>query len=118
VKTGAVAIRAFKQENQMKIKTAMKTALLSASITLATPLAAYAGTIDSNDPFYSFYTTISHWTQGALGVGLAMTMLLMGGAIGVARNSPMPALTGVAGAAFLHWGPQIIQQLMVSGAVF
>lgn len=100
------------------LKTAMQTALLSASITLATPLMAYAGTIDSNDAFYTFYETIKNWTSGALGVGLAMTMLLMGGAIGVARNSPMPALTGVAGAAFLHWGPQVIQQLMVSGGVF
>jgi conjugal transfer pilus assembly protein TraA len=42
-------------------------------------------------------------------------MLLMGGAIGVAKNSPMPALTGVAGAAFLHWGPQIIQNIMLQG---
>jgi conjugal transfer pilus assembly protein TraA len=101
-----------------KLRTSIKTAILSGAILIASPLVAFAGTIDSNDPFYSFYTTISHWTQGALGVGLAMTMLLMGGAIGVARNSPMPALTGVAGAAFLHWGPQIIQQLMVSGGVF
>lgn len=102
----------------MKIRNSIKAAIISGSVLIASPLLAFAGTIDSNDPFYSFYTTISHWTQGALGVGLAMTMLLMGGAIGVARNSPMPALTGVAGAAFLHWGPQIIQQLMVSGAVF
>jgi conjugal transfer pilus assembly protein TraA len=99
-------------------KTAAQTALLSVAVTLTTPLIAFAGTIDSNDAFYTFYKTVSDWTSGALGVGLAMTMLLMGGAIGVARNSPMPALTGVAGAAFLHWGPQVITQLMVSGAVF
>jgi hypothetical protein len=39
-------------------------------------------------------------------------MLVMGGAIGVAKNSPMPALTGVAGAAFLHFAPAIIMNIM------
>jgi conjugal transfer pilus assembly protein TraA len=79
--------------------------------------AATAGTPDSADAFYSFWSTINGWTSGGLGVGLATTMLLMGGAIGVAKNSPMPALTGVAGAAFLHWGPTIIQQIMLNGAL-
>lgn len=70
-----------------------------------------------NDAFYSFWETVDSWTGGALGVGLATTMLLMGAAIGVAKNSPMPALTGIAGAAFLHWGPDIIQQIMVGGGL-
>jgi len=78
---------------------------------------ALAGTVDSNDAFYTFYQTVDGWAGGALGVGLATTMLVMGGAIGVAKNSPMPALTGIAGAAFLHWGPQIIKQLMLNGAL-
>lgn len=78
---------------------------------------AMAGTVDSNDAFYSFYTAVDGFVGGALGVGLAITMLLMGGVAGVARNSPMPALSGVAGAAFLHWGPEIIQSLMLSGSL-
>lgn len=78
---------------------------------------ALAGTVDTNDAFYSFYEAMNGFVGGALGVGLSMTMLLMGGIAGVARNSPMPALSGVAGAAFLHWGPQIIESLMLSGAV-
>jgi hypothetical protein len=78
----------------------------------------FAGTIDQNDAFYTFYETVDNWVGGALGTGLAITMLLMGGAIGVAQNSPMPALSGVAGAAFLHWGPEIIKTMMVSGGVF
>lgn len=79
---------------------------------------AFAGTLDSSDAFYTFYTTVNQWVSGALGTGLAITMLLLGAAVGVAKNSPMPALTGVAGAAFLHWGPDIIRQIMTSGAVF
>lgn len=98
----------------MKLTTKIKTGFLSAL--LAVP-AAFAGTLDTDDAFYSFYETVDGWTSGALGVGLATTMLLMGGAIGVAKNSPMPALTGIAGAAFLHWGPDIIQQIMVGGGL-
>jgi conjugal transfer pilus assembly protein TraA len=74
--------------------------------------AAAAAAPDTSDAFYEFYSTVTGWTSGGLGVGLATSMLLMGGAIGVAQNSPMPALTGVAGAAFLHWGPSIIQTIM------
>lgn len=77
--------------------------------------AVMAKELEQDDAFYEFWSTVDSWTGGALGVGLATTMLLMGGAIGVARNSPMPALTGVAGAAFLHWGPDIIQSIMLGG---
>lgn len=76
---------------------------------------ALANSMSQDDAFYEFADTVTDWTTGPLGVGLATTMLLMGGAIGVAKNSPMPALTGIAGAAFLHWGPDIIQQIMLQG---
>lgn len=99
----------------MKLVKSLKLAAVAA-LGLASS-SAFAGTVDTNDAFYSFYNTVSNWTSGALGVGLATTMLLMGGAIGVAKNTPMPALTGIAGAAFLHWGPSIINQLMVNGGL-
>lgn len=100
----------------MKLKGWFKSAAVAlGSMALAVP--AMAGQLDQSDAFYSFWHTVDGWTSGALGVGLATTMLLMGGAIGVAKNSPMPALTGVAGAAFLHWGPDVIQQIMVGGAL-
>jgi len=79
--------------------------------------AALAGDVASDDTFFTFYDTVTSWTNGGLGIGLATTMLLMGGAIGVAKNSPMPALTGIAGAAFLKWGPDIIQQIMLNGGL-
>jgi conjugal transfer pilus assembly protein TraA len=71
----------------------------------------------STDAFDSFRDTIISWTQGPLGVGLAVTMMLMGAGIGVAKNSPMPALSGIGGAAFLTWGPDIIDSMMGSAAV-
>lgn len=97
------------------LKNTNKAMLAVAILALAGP--ALAGTLDSNDAFYSFYTTVSGWASGPLGVGLATTMLIVGGAIGVAQNSPMPALSGIAGAAFLHWGPKIIKDLIVNGGL-
>ena len=92
-----------------KISTIVASSLASA--------AAVAGTaMTAGSTFTEFATTVQDWSKSGLGVGLATTMLLMGSAIGVAKNSPMPALSGIGGAAFLHWGPSIIQNL-VTGAV-
>ncbi len=82
---------------------------------LSTAPLAMASTVTASDPFYDFMTTVEGWAGGALGVGLATTMLLVGAGIGVAKNSPMPMLGGVAGAAFLHWGPAVITNVL--GAV-
>lgn len=100
----------------MNYKKFLKPVLMGLALSAA-PMAAMAGQVDTNDAFYTFYQTVDGWAGGALGVGLATTMLIMGGAIGVAKNSPMPALTGIAGAAFLHWGPQIIKTLLLNGGL-
>lgn len=83
----------------------------------ATSATTFAGEVQEGDAFKTYADAVEGWVKGGLGVGLATTMLLMGGAIGVAKNSPMPALSGVAGAAFLHWGPSIIKQIMMGGLV-
>ena len=72
---------------------------------------AGSGTVGGNgkNAFDEFEATVLSWATGPLGTGLAITMMLMGAATGVAKNSPMPALSGIAGAAFLNWGPGIIQ---------
>lgn len=103
----------------MKLMQSIKNAALGMTVA-GMSFAANAATasVKSDDAFFSFYDTVNGWATGGLGVGLATTMLVMGGAIGVAKNSPMPALTGVAGAAFLHWGPQIIKSIMLGGAAF
>ena len=97
----------------MKLSMKLKAALAL----VAAPALALAQDPTANDAFYTFWDTVNAWTTGGLGIGLATTMLLMGGAIGVAKNSPMPALTGIAGAAFLKWGPDIISQIMMNGAL-
>jgi hypothetical protein len=44
------------------------------------------------------------FVAGALGVGLSTTCLVIGGAMGVARNSPLPILQGVVAAIILQLG--------------
>lgn len=95
-------------------------ALYASAILLTTSASAFASTATDgkDDAFKVYMDTVTGWTQGPLGIGLATTMLLMGGAIGVAKNSPMPALSGIAGAAFLNYGPDIIKGIMNKGATF
>lgn len=101
----------------MKMFSTIKSKVAIAVGTLLASPMALAAAAGSGDEFHTFYQTVRDWTGGALGTGLAVTMLLMGGAIGVAKNSPMPALTGVAGAAFLHWGPEVIESIMGYGGL-
>jgi conjugal transfer pilus assembly protein TraA len=79
-------------------------------VTLLASAAAMASN-STDTTFQNFRDTVMNWAQGPLGTGLAITMMLMGAGMGVARNSPMPALSGIAGAAFLNWGPGIIKSL-------
>jgi conjugal transfer pilus assembly protein TraA len=78
---------------------------------LGLPVLAFANSGAPDAAMIQFYQTTYDWATGGLGVALATTMMLMGGAIGVAQCSPMPTLFGVGGAAFIHWGPAIILHL-------
>lgn len=100
----------------MQLSSKLK-ALGASALLLASTSPAFAANAGDDDAFHVFMQTVTGWTQGPLGIGLATTMLLMGGAIGVAKNSPMPALSGIAGAAFLNYGPDIIQSIMNRGAL-
>lgn len=101
----------------MKIKSIVKAALPAVVLMTATSAIAGSATGGASADFDVFMNTVKDWSQGALGKGLAITMTLMGGAIGVAKNSPMPALTGLGGAAFLSYSPEIIDSIFASGAV-
>lgn len=82
-----------------------------AALAMLGSASAMAANASSDATFKSFRDTVVGWARGPLGTGLAITMMLMGAGMGVARNSPMPALSGIAGAAFLNWGPGIITSL-------
>jgi conjugal transfer pilus assembly protein TraA len=77
----------------------------------ALALAASGAPADPQAVLNGLNKTLLDWTSGSLATGLAITMLLMGTGMAVARNTPFPAVMGVAGAAFLTWGPSIIMSL-------
>lgn len=92
--------------------------IVVAATALAAPALAFANTTGANaanatatNAFDAFRDTVVTWARGPLGTGLAVSMMLLGAGMGVAKNSPMPALSGIAGAAFLNWGPGIIMSL-------
>ena len=89
--------------------------LASASVFANTTGTTVTGA-SAQSAFTDFKDTVMAWAQGPLGTGIAVTMMLMGAGMGVAKNSPMPALSGIAAAAFLNWGPGIIES-MTNGAL-
>lgn len=96
-------------------KGALAAALMSASAAFA----ASTNTADTiaADAFDGFSATVSAWASGGLGTGISLLTLLVGAGMGVARNSPLPALAGVGTAAFLRWGPEIITSMVTNGAL-
>lgn len=50
---------------------------------------------DLRDASGLFSIAPAGYLSNVIGVGLSLTCLLMGGALGVARNSPVPALSGI-----------------------
>lgn len=95
----------------------LKSAISGAVLFVATSGVAFAEGVADDDAFAEFATMVQGWAGGGLGTGIAMLTLLVGAGMGVARNSPLPALSGVASAAFLKWGPDIVTRLLGTGAL-
>lgn len=96
-------------------KGALAAALMSASAAFAA--STNTGGAIAADAFDGFSATVSAWASGGLGTGISLLTLLVGAGMGVARNSPLPALAGVGTAAFLRWGPEIITSMVTTGAL-
>lgn len=62
--------------------------------------------------FEKLTNSVTSWVEGTLGKMIAIMALLLGGALAVVKNSPMPALTGVALATFLNFGPSVVAQVL------
>jgi len=90
----------------------LKAFLARASIAVLGLGASGAAMASTDNTFDNFRDTVVGWAEGSLGTGLAITMMIIGAGMGIARNSPMPALSGIAGAAFLNWGPDIITRML------
>ncbi len=72
--------------------------------------AAVAGTGTSGaSEFQGIYDQVYEWTTGYLGMTIALFAFLLGLGVGVARQSPIPAISGVVFALFVAFGPEIIE---------
>ena len=71
----------------------------------------------SQSGFDDFESTILFWVNGPLGVGLAVTSLVVGGAIGIAQSNPMPAIGGIVLAGIFAFAPGVIASLVSGGAM-
>lgn len=66
-------------------------------------------------PFASIYTLVSTWLTGPLMTTIALTAVIMGLGIGIARQSPVAALSGIAFAVIASVLPGVITGIL--GAV-
>ncbi len=78
------------------------------------PGLALAGTADTE--FQPLYQKFLDWVSGYLGKTLAVGALIGGLFIGIIRQSPLPAVAGIAAAVFAAYGPIVIEGLI--GATF
>jgi conjugal transfer pilus assembly protein TraA len=87
-----------------------KRALLVGMVVFALLLVALdvtAGTTATE--FQGIYTKLKDWTSGYLGKAIALFAFLLGLGVGVAKSSPIPAISGVVFALFVAFGPAVLE---------
>lgn len=65
----------------------------------------------SANDFVDIYNKFVDWTAGSLGKAIALAMFLLGLGVGVMRQSPLPAVSGVVAAMFVAYGPKILSDI-------
>lgn len=89
-----------------------KVLLFAIVISLAlVPDLAFASGASGGQEFQEIYAWLKGITQGVLGMLLALAAFLVGMVIGVARQSIMAFLIGVAFAIALYYGPNVIESI-------
>lgn len=84
-----------------------KTQLVVLAATLAmVSTSAMAGTTGTE--FQALYNLMLGWAQGFLGKTIAISAFILGLGMGIAKSSPIPALTGVVFAMFVVYIPNVI----------
>lgn len=92
---------------------------LIACLFVLTPHVFAAGTTTtgaSANDFVDIYDKFVDWTAGSLGKAIALAMFLLGLGVGVMRQSPLPAVSGIVAAMFVAYGPKILSD--IATAVF
>ena len=79
--------------------------VLTAALILL-PGLAMAGTTGTE--FQTLYILVLGWSTGFLGKTIAISAFIIGLGMGIAKSSPIPALTGVVFALFVVYIPTVI----------
>lgn len=98
----------FKAKN-MKSRAALYLTSLLVSL-VATP--AFAGTTGTE--FQALYNLVNNWATGYLGRTIAVAAFIVGGVVGFAKQTAMPALIGIVFAIVFGLGPTIITNIMTA----
>lgn len=110
--------RRFTQPKPLEIQAMSKTRNTAAiTTTLAVVLTLAAGSAlagTTGTEFQTMYTTLLNWVNGFLGKSIAIAAFILGAGIGIARSSPIPALSGVVFALFMVYVPTIIDSIMTA----
>ncbi|MDD5395005.1 MAG: TraA family conjugative transfer protein [Thiothrix sp.] len=59
--------------------------------------------------FQGIYNKLKDWVSGYLGKAIAMFAFVLGLGIGVAKSSPIPAISGIVFALFVAFGPAVLE---------
>lgn len=71
---------------------------------------AMAGTADTD--FSAIATKLNDWSTGTLGRVIALSMFIVGIAMGIIQQSVVAAVVAIGGALILNYGPAIITGLI------
>jgi conjugal transfer pilus assembly protein TraA len=75
-------------------------------------LSAHAGTTDTE--FEALYTLMDNWSSGYLAKSLAIAAFIMGAGIGIAKQTVIPAIIGIALAVVFSVGPSVIKGMLTA----
>lgn len=102
-----------KQTFAAKMKNrAMQSTVVAVGAVAASPV--FAGQAQDFD---TLKTSVTGLIQGGLGKSLALIALFLGGAMGLAKSSAWPALTGLALAAVFAIGPYMVEQIFIKMSI-
>lgn len=87
-----------------------KTKALVALSAVAATTPAMAST--TNTDFDLVFTTLREWTEGSLGRVLAISMIIIGITMGIARQSIMSFAIGIAAGLGLYTAPAVVEGIV------
>ena len=91
-----------------------KGAMLFALLALMLAFTGMAVASTTGAEFQGLYNTLVGWTDGFLGKTIAIFAFVIGLGLGVARSTPIPAISGIVFALFVAYGPGLLDGIVTA----